>query len=154
MSIKNKTNVSVRDAITTLKCLRELLLGSVYLHQHYKDRNERTAMQVVMANSISEYIFVLDLFLTDKTEARSLQKEAANAMKVLLGGEWTVLLSDHESILVLRIPLHGDEQAIKVSFPEHPQNATAYHRWKEIDIEASKPTEFGPPDENGVEQRP
>jgi len=146
-------NVSVPKAVTILKCLREILLSSLYLPQHMPNRLERLTMQAVFADQISDYVRVLDLHLTDSSENRSKNTDRAMAAQMLLGTPWEVLLSDNESLLILQTPTREDLQSVKVSFPDQPKNAKAFHRWKNIDVEASQPTEFGPPDENGNEIR-
>jgi len=147
----SEVTVKNSEALTILKCLRDLLLGAIYLKHTYRVYKERLAMQVVMAKNIAEYVFVLDLYLTDKTEQRDLEKEQANALELLLGKSWEVLLSDGESKLLLRLPTKGNMHSVRAVFPDMPKNATAYHRWPNIDTPESQPTEFGPPDDEGYE---
>lgn len=144
-------HVKVSDAITVLKCLRELLLATLYLHQHTQDHQERFATRLVYADQMAKYVHVLDLYLTDKSTNRNIEVERQKALRMLHGTEWEAKLSDDESVLVIRVPTLADLQSVKATFPDHPKNAKAYHRWQGIDVEASQPTEFGPPDENGNE---
>ena len=145
--------VTTTDAITVLKCLREVIRSTLYLHHHLPSSLERTAMRTVIADQMAKYAHVLDLYLTDSSANRDIDAERAAALRLLMGTEWEVLLSDGESKLVIRLPTADDAESTKGVFPEHPKNAKAYHRWKNIDTPASQPTDFGPPDQNGQEIR-
>jgi len=148
-------STTVSEAVTLLKCLREAVLGAKYTTQYMPKYEEQLAWNTVIADSVSKYVFALDSFLTDSVDLRDLSKDAGEALRVvLLNAQWEFLLSDNETSVAIRLPTHEDHSAIKLTFPDRPANARAYHRWKLIDIPASQPTEFGPPDENGREIRP
>jgi len=149
ISIKNS------EAITILKCLREVLLSAVYVPKHFATRIEQAAWLAILADQIANYAHFLDLYLTDSSENRYKERDYAAALNMLQGlGDWNVVLSDNESVLVVNRPTVTDLQSVKTSFPDKPKNAKAYHRWQRIDVNASQPTEFGPPDKDGNEIRP
>jgi hypothetical protein len=147
-----ESTLTATETIIALKCLREVLLGSLYLPRHYGTMEQRMAHRLVIASNVSKYLFVIDKFLTGETEARSLDKEAVQAFRLLIGtGEMVVLLSDFETFLVIRLPTHDDPQSVRISFPEHPRNYVPTNRWAVINTDESNPTEFGPPDADGNE---
>lgn len=152
--MSDEVTMTVSEAVTTLKCLREILMANYYLTDNVRRYDERIATRLVMADAVAKYLFTLDLFLTDSVESRNIGHDSTKAFKMMRGGEWVVLLSDSESLFVLKQPSASDPQTVKASFPDSPKNAKAYHRWKLIDIPASQPTEFGPPDSVGRETRP
>ena len=148
-------STTLTEAVTLLRCLRESLLGAKYAPQYLPKYEEQLAWRTVIADSISKYVFALDQFLTDSVERRDLSKDTGEAVKVvLMNATWTFLLSDDETTVELRLPTKEQPDPVTVTFPDRPANAKAYHRWKLIDIHASQPTEFGPPDEEGREIRP
>lgn len=146
--------VTNAEAVTVLKCLREVIRSTMYLQHHITSSFERTAMRTAIADQIAKYVHVLDLYLTDSSANRDIEAERVAALRLLiLSQEWEVLLSDGESKLVIRLPTADDAESTSGVFPAHPKNAKAYHRWKNIDTPASQPTDFGPPDQNGHEIR-
>lgn len=146
--------MTTTEAVTLLKCLREALLGGKYASQYLK-YEEQLAWRTVIADNVSKYIYSLDQFLTDATDYRSLPDDAGKALKlIVLEIPWSFLLSDGETTMTLCPPTKDDPDPVTMAFPDRPANAKAYHRWKLINIPASQPTEFGPPDEQGREIRP
>lgn len=148
-------STTLSEAVTLLKCLREAVTGAKYADKYIRKYEERLAWQTVLADNISKYVLALDLFLTDSSENRELAKDRGDTLKALLDmGEWVFLLSDGETTATLRLPTSAKPQVFTLDFPDRPTNAKAYSRWGLINIPASQPTEFGPPDENGQEIRP
>lgn len=120
-----------------LKEAREIVIGLIYgEHEGFLERTPEHKTMFVM--TICGQINVLDFFLTGALRGRALDLDSVGAAGVIVGEPWRVLLSDNESLLVIRKPTKDDHRYL---YLEDPTRKAAF-RWTLIDTPSTQPTEF------------
>ena len=138
--------ITVSEGRLALRSIRELACAAVEMPQAEPTPEERLVLLGMFVLTMADCIRALDLYLTDSSQNRDTSTDRRAGATMLAGGEnMQILLSDNESVLLVRLPTEGNPESVTMSFPARPKNATAYHRWQLLDSPESQPNIFNPP---------
>ena len=125
------------QVVDVLKTTRELLTGLTYgEHEGWLERTPEHQTMFVM--TLCEQVVVLDLFLTGSIRARTTEVDLLAAAGIVVGTAWRVMLSDAQSVLVLRKPTKDDQLYLYLD----DETRQVAFRWTLIDLPDAQPEEF------------
>lgn len=138
--------ITASEGRLALQSIRELTCAAVEMPEAEPTPAERLVLLGTFVLTMVDCIRALDLYLTDSSQNRDTSTDRRACAAMLAGGEhMQALLSDNESLLIVRLPTVANPESVTMSFPSRPKNAKAYHRWQLLDVPESQPSIFQPP---------